>query len=70
MGSRDKKWSSRECVVIRGDKKRRKKLYQKHMNREDLIISYETLRNDVDEFVTTQFDFMVLDEAHKIKTTK
>ena len=40
------------------------------MNREDLIISYETLRNDVDEFVTTQFDFMVLDEAHKIKTTK
>lgn len=65
-----KKWSSRECVVIRGDKKRRKKLYQKHMNREDLIISYETLRNDVDEFVTTQFDFMVLDEAHKIKNHK
>lgn len=65
------RWSGASVVVAGGTVKKRHQMYK---DWEDgvLVISYETLRNDVEIILKTNKDIegVILDEAHKIKNNK
>lgn len=55
-------------IVIDGTKEERKDLLYKYMNEQCIhIISYDTLRNDIETFTSYNFDLVILDEAQNIK---
>lgn len=62
-----KHWTDLTPAIVKGAKAQRKKVYAHFATTNDLvlIISYDTLKLDV-EFLTTSMEFMVLDEAHYI----
>lgn len=67
------KWTDYKAIAINGTKVQRNKLYNELKNKNCLIISYETLRNDMNELLhflsksKMSIDAMVIDEAHRIK---
>ena len=65
------KWSGENFVVISGTKARRTKIYDKITN-ETMIISYETLRADVEDVLKKfkKFNYLVVDEAHRLRNHK
>jgi SNF2 family DNA or RNA helicase len=66
------KWLGKENVaVVSGTPKTREQLYKNFKMLDDytLIISYETLRNDLDKFMkyVKEIDALVIDEAHRLR---
>jgi SNF2 family DNA or RNA helicase len=61
-------WLNRSSTVVSGTKKRRGKLYEAYRNNSSdiLILSYETLRADIDEF-NFDYDVLIVDEAHRLR---
>lgn len=60
-----------EHFIYSGNKEERMSIFDdiKNSNKKSLIItSYDTLRNDLDDFLTINFDSVILDEAQNIKT--
>lgn len=57
------------AVVIDGTKKKRRELYDSFKDNLDnfAIISYETVRNDIDIVKELPFEVIVYDEAHRLK---
>jgi len=53
------------CVVSKGTKQKRLQLYSNLPNY--LIVSYETLRNDISAISTHVFDSVIVDEAHRLR---
>lgn len=64
-------WLDRPSTIIAGTKAKRKKLIDIFNEYDNTIgiISYETLRNDYSEF-TSEFDAMIVDEAHRLRNYK
>jgi SNF2 family DNA or RNA helicase len=61
-----RRFSDRTCLVINGSFNHRRNLYTFEMHHYDyVVVGYETFREDW--VVYTDFDCLVLDEAHKIK---
>lgn len=60
------KFSNEEGIVIEGDPKDRTKLYTHHPAYFH-IINYETVLRDLTAINTAKYDFIILDEAQKIK---
>lgn len=65
------KWISRSSIVVSGTKKQRNRLYQTFRDSDSdiLILSYETLRADIEEFAA-EFDVLIVDEAHRLRNYK
>jgi len=65
------RWARQPYVVITGSKAKRKKLYET-MNRRNMIISYETLRADINDIMKLNngFTFLIADEAHRLRNYK
>lgn len=66
------KWlNNNNVAVVSGTPKTREQLYQNFKMLDDftLIISYETLRNDLEKFmrVIKHIDALVIDEAHRLR---
>ena len=63
------KWPTKLTpIVISGNKVERKKLLKNNYKENNVyIISYDTLRNDLDEFNEYTFNYAILDEAQAIK---
>ena len=60
------KWTTLTSLVVKGEKRERTKLYQQYSQTNTvLIISYDTLKLDV-EHLTIPTGFILLDEAHYI----
>lgn len=66
-----KRWANTSYVMISGTKQRRIRLYES-IDKENMIISYETLRTDFDVITKMfkAFSFMVVDEAHRLRNYK
>lgn len=66
-----KTWLNEDSIVIGGTKIKRKKLYKafEEESTKYLIISYETLRSDIELF-TSKFDTLIVDEAHRLRNYK
>ncbi len=64
-------WINRDSTVVSGSKKRRLKLYEEFDSAKKgiLIISYETLRADI-EFLEMDYDVLIVDEAHRLRNYK
>lgn len=61
-----KTWTSLKTIVVKGTRSQRLKTYQ-NWGDDVLIISYDTLKRDIDSKELNQvMDFMLLDEAHYI----
>jgi non-specific serine/threonine protein kinase len=53
---------------VNGKTKRNKEKFNEILNEKDIIITtYGTLRNDLEMFKETEFEYIILDEAHVIK---
>lgn len=64
-------WTNREAIVLTGTKRQREKLYKivQQMENTCMIISYETLRNDLQTVLKLgRFDAMIVDEAHRLRS--
>lgn len=62
------KWYNDDVVLITGSKEQRKLLYKQ---KKAMIISYTTLSNDIDLIMKLKhFDYIVIDEAHRIRNLK
>lgn len=66
-----KTWTTKTPFPVSGSKKKREKIYEEYRKAKEgyLIISYETLRMDVD-MLNDVFDGMIVDEAHRIRGRK
>ena len=66
-----KRWAKTDYIVISGTKTKRKKLYETS-GKANIIISYETLRTDIDDILRKykKFSFLVVDEAHRLRNYK
>lgn len=66
--------SSHELFIVRGSPKKREAIYNAYCisKRGTLIMSYGTLRNDIDKILCLekQFDVLIVDEAHRLRNTK
>jgi SNF2 family DNA or RNA helicase len=64
-------WLDRPSTIIEGPAKKRVKLLETFNEYDNTvgIISYETLRNDFSK-VTSKFDAMIVDEAHRLRNYK
>jgi SNF2 family DNA or RNA helicase len=62
------KWSNTPFVIVSGSKKKRTNIYDA-VTDETLIISYETLRSDIDDILKRfkKFNYLVVDEAHRLR---
>ena len=63
------KWNSKKKIfVVDGDKNNRQMIYKQVKNKDNtvLIISYESLRIDIDILSNFFFSYLVLDEGHNI----
>ncbi|MDR0831588.1 MAG: DEAD/DEAH box helicase [Bacillales bacterium] len=60
------------CEVIDGSKSYRNSLESKisNTNKKVYIVSYDTMRNDIDNFANIIFEYVILDEAQNIKNIK
>lgn len=72
-----KQWTTLEPIVATGTKKKRETIYQKFGKNKSIIISYETLRNDVSTILSqlgsksAKMDIcVILDEAHRLRNHK
>lgn len=68
-------WTNYSTVIMAGSKKKRKELLQNWIEKsQTLIVSYETLRNDLPLLVqtlqksNTQLDCLIVDEAHRLRS--
>ena len=64
-------WVGRDAVVISGTKTKRLNTY-KTLGDNTMIISYETLRADIDDIlkIFKHFGYLVVDEAHRLRNHK
>lgn len=64
-------WINRDSTVVSGTKTRRTRLYKEfaEADKSILIISYETLRADID-LLDYDFDVLIVDEAHRLRNYK
>jgi len=66
-------WDSREVFIYKGTKKQREKILHEYIScagRSVLIISKDTLKNDLEILKPINFDAMVVDEAHYMRKMK
>ena len=65
------KWSNTKAVVISGSKAKRMQTYAT-LAEETMIISYETLRTDINDILKMfkRFSYFVIDEAHRLRNYK
>lgn len=64
------KFSDHTCLVVDGTKVKRKKIYD-HFATSDipfLVLNYETVRGDIDLLTTLDFQCIICDEAHRLKS--
>ncbi len=54
-------------AIAHGAAAKRKKVIKNHQNYDLIITTYGTMRNDVKELLTIDFDFLLLDEAQYIR---
>ncbi len=61
-----------DALVVSGTPKKRKAIYDSFANGNTtlLIMSYETLRQDIRIFPNTIFDVLIVDEAHRLRNFK
>jgi SWI/SNF-related matrix-associated actin-dependent regulator 1 of chromatin subfamily A len=64
-------WHDNQGIVITGSKAKRLKTYASITN-ETIIISYETLRADIDDILKyfKTFNYLIVDEAHRLRNFK
>jgi SWI/SNF-related matrix-associated actin-dependent regulator of chromatin subfamily A-like protein 1 len=64
-------WSDTKAVVVSGSKKKRMHIYST-LAEETMIISYETLRADINDILRMfkRFNYLVVDEAHRLRNHK
>ena len=64
-------WVGKDAVVISGTKQRRLRTY-KSLGDNTMIISYETLRADIEDIlkIFKHFGYLVVDEAHRLRNHK
>lgn len=65
-------WYDNNVIVIDGNISKRQRLYTKINKNTSVLISYDTLKRDVDtlEKYTKYFNVIVIDEAHRIRNIK
>jgi SWI/SNF-related matrix-associated actin-dependent regulator of chromatin subfamily A-like protein 1 len=61
-------WSDTKAVVISGSKTKRMQIYAQ-LAEETMIISYETLRADINDILKMfkRFNYLIVDEAHRLR---
>ena len=66
-----KAWNDTPFVIINGSKKKRLNIYDS-ITIETMIISYETLRTDIEDIMKRfkKFNYLVVDEAHRLRNYK
>lgn len=76
-GEEVEKWTNLKPLCIKGAKKKRLDYYEEWLHsRHVLIVSYETLRNDLHELMKTlkkskiKVDSLIVDEAHRLRNRK
>lgn len=62
-------WVGVEPTIIVGDKRKREQIFRSY-DTGYLVISYETLRTDIDWWENICFDVVVADEAHRLRNHK
>jgi SWI/SNF-related matrix-associated actin-dependent regulator 1 of chromatin subfamily A len=64
-------WHDNQGIVITGSKAKRLKTYASITN-ETMIISYETLRTDINDIlkIFKAFNYLIVDEAHRLRNFK
>lgn len=64
-------WSDTKAVVISGSKTKRMRTYAL-LAEETMIISYETLRADINDILKMfkRFNYLIVDEAHRLRNHK
>jgi SNF2 family DNA or RNA helicase len=64
-------WSDTKAVVVSGSKTKRMRIYAQ-LAEETMIISYETLRADINDILRMfkRFNYLVVDEAHRLRNHK
>jgi SWI/SNF-related matrix-associated actin-dependent regulator of chromatin subfamily A-like protein 1 len=64
-------WHDNQGIVITGSKAKRLKTYASITN-ETIIISYETLRTDINDIlkIFKAFNYLIIDEAHRLRNFK
>lgn len=65
------KWSNTKAVVVSGSKTKRMRIYAT-LAEETMIISYETLRADINDILKMfkRFSYLIVDEAHRLRNHK
>lgn len=65
------KWTHTKAVVISGSKAKRMRIYAT-LAEETMIISYETLRADINDILKMfkRFSYLIVDEAHRLRNFK
>lgn len=65
------KWTNTKAVVISGSKAKRMRIYAT-LAEETMIISYETLRADINDILKMfkRFSYLIVDEAHRLRNHK
>lgn len=58
---------SMKVLLIHGNKKEREKALLEMNDCDVIITTYGTLRNDLDKYINTVFDYCIIDEAQNIK---
>ena len=64
-------WSDTKAVVVSGSKTKRMRIYAQ-LAEETMIISYETLRTDINDILKMfkRFNYLIVDEAHRLRNYK
>lgn len=55
------------CAVITGNAKERLDIFKEQSNADVFLITYDTLKRDIENFLDFQFNLIILDEAQYIK---
>ena len=64
-----KKWVDDDVILIDGNVDQRTSLYKPNSTK-SMIMSYNTLSNDIEHIEKLKFDIMIIDEAHRIRNLK
>lgn len=66
------RWTGKKALISTGLSKKRKDIYHRFSenNYSYLVVSYETLRNDIDVVIKVicPFDCLIVDEAHRLRS--